>query len=168
MVDGDGVVPGKIMECQNENYEISHSDDEATRGKKSGNNTIEGHQNHDIQLKQNISYNHNLSPRKSHNTGETRLFNDNATNPTRINKATLPLQFPMINFLSRNIRGIGSKGSLERLQTLKLQHQFPLICLQELMVDSGKIENYQKKNLGWTMFLTIAPTKFGYYGQVML
>lgn len=59
---------------------------------------------------------------------------------SRINKATLPLQFPMINFLSWNIRGIGSKGSLERLQ-----HQLPLICLQEPMVDSGKIENYKRK-----------------------
>ncbi|KAH0731470.1 hypothetical protein KY290_002476 [Solanum tuberosum] len=51
----------------------------------------------------------------------------------------------MIDTLSWNIRGIGSAGSLERLQTFQQQFQIPLICLQEPMVDSRKMERFKRK-----------------------
>ncbi|OIT03867.1 hypothetical protein A4A49_51456 [Nicotiana attenuata] len=37
------------------------------------------------------------------------------------------------------------RRSLERLQTIKQQFQIPLICLQEPLVDSGKIDRYRRK-----------------------
>lgn len=51
---------------------------------------------------------------------------------------------PMINILSWNIRGIGSKGSLERLQLFKQQYNLSLICIQEPMVDNSKMSSFQR------------------------
>lgn len=55
----------------------------------------------------------------------------------------------MINTISWNIRGIGSQGSLERLKTLKRQHKFPYMFLQEPKVYSRKIDKF-KRRLGYT------------------
>lgn len=52
---------------------------------------------------------------------------------------------PMINILSWNIRGIGSKGSLERLQLFKQQYNLSLICIQEPMVDNSKMSSFQRR-----------------------
>lgn len=51
----------------------------------------------------------------------------------------------MVKIISWNIRGIGSKGSLERLHTLKNQYNLPLICLQEPLVDKSKIIKFKRK-----------------------
>lgn len=50
----------------------------------------------------------------------------------------------MINTLSWNVRGIGSQGSVERLNLLLQQFQLPMISLQEPMVDSGKMRNLEE------------------------
>lgn len=54
----------------------------------------------------------------------------------------------MINTLSWNIRGVRSQGSLERLKTLKNQHKFPYIFLQEPKVNQKNIEKF-KRRLGY-------------------
>lgn len=51
----------------------------------------------------------------------------------------------MIGKLSWNVRGIGSPGSLERLQMIQQQCQIPLVCRQEPTVDSSKIEKFKRK-----------------------
>ncbi|KAG5596871.1 hypothetical protein H5410_038103 [Solanum commersonii] len=51
----------------------------------------------------------------------------------------------MLNFLSSNIRGIGSSGSIERLILFQEQLHLPLLCLQEPLVDSSKLEKFKKR-----------------------
>lgn len=53
--------------------------------------------------------------------------------------------FPMVSFVSWNIRGIGSNGSLERLLLFKQQFHFPLLCLQEPMVACDKMDKFRRK-----------------------
>lgn len=57
----------------------------------------------------------------------------------------IQMMSPMINILSWNIRGIGSKGSLERLQLFKQQYNLSLICIQEPMVDNSKMSSFQRR-----------------------
>jgi len=53
--------------------------------------------------------------------------------------------FPMVSFVSWNIRGIGSNGSLEILLLFQQQFHFPVLCLQGPMVACDKMDKFRRK-----------------------
>ncbi|KAG5625372.1 hypothetical protein H5410_010590 [Solanum commersonii] len=130
-----------IMEDTEEDKISMKSDDKLTRQHTNGKILLDEY----TQPPKEITFRNNLSPRSITYPGGTYNLEKQPTSEQSQEQNNPPLLFPMLNFLSWNIRGIRSSGSIERLILFQQQLHLPLLCLQEPLVDSSKLEKFKRR-----------------------